>query len=202
MSNLTAGIRRAATPDRATGRPVPSTAGVNDGDPTLQSPTPTRTVGAAAPAFPKSEGAHKSNGWHELTDVEIRAYTETIVALTVAGGQTLTIDPTRVQVWRVAVTGNGATIIIPKPTFPSPSTARKDATERRRTWSCVLIVAVSPGIDFPTVQGALWSEKSAFPNIKNPDGSDPTDYGGVYAFTFLFDPLTNLIYGFEGGLRL
>lgn len=200
MSNLTAGIRRAAKPERATGRSVPSTAGVNDGDPTLQSPTPTRTVGATAPAFPKSEGAHKSNGWYELTDVEMRAYTETMAAVTVVGGQTLTIDPTRVQVYRIEVSG-ATTIMVPKPSFPVPMNARQDAPARHRTWSCVVMIFVPLGGTFPTITGAKWAEGQTTPNIKTPTGEDPTDYGGTYVFTFVYDPVANQVYGFESGAR-
>lgn len=98
MTDLTAGIRRAAAPERARGAAVPSTAGVNSGDPVLQAPTPPSAVGGNAAAFPKLDAGHKSMGWHELTDVEVRAYTETVVALTLTTGQSITIDATAVQV--------------------------------------------------------------------------------------------------------
>ena len=200
MSNLTAGIRRAATPERATGRPVPSTAGVNDGDPILQSPTPARTVGAAAPAFPKSEGAHKSLGWHELTDVEHRAYTETLASFVLTDGQSVTLDPIRVQVYRIEVSG-ATTITVPKPSFPVPANARQDDPARHRTWSCVLMVFVPIGGTVPTITGAKWAEGQTTPNIKTPIGEDPDDYGGTYVFTFVYDPIANQVYGFESGAR-
>lgn len=201
MSDLTSGIRRAAAPQRPRGPAVPTTSGTNSGDPTLQAPAPSRTVGGVAPSFPKSDTGHKSLGWHELTDVEVRAYTETMVALIIGAGETLTVDPTRCQIWRVMVNGAGSTIVIPKPEFPTAATPRQDAPERRRTWSCVLIVNAVTSDSFPTISGALWGEKLAHPDISNPDGSDPVDRSGTYVFSFLYDPVSDVVYGFEGGLR-
>ncbi|MBB4102405.1 hypothetical protein [Allorhizobium borbori] len=200
MTDLTTGIRRAATPERSPGPNVTSTAGVNAGDPTLQSQPPIRTVGATAPAFPKAEGAHKSNGWHELTDVEIRAYTETMVVLNVPDGGSVALDPTRCQIWRVSVAGQ-TTIILPMPEFPTAATPRQDAPERMRTWSCVLMLSVPSGGSIPSFQGVSWSEKATIPDTLNPDGSQPVNYGGLYVFTFLFDPVSNVVLGFEGGMR-
>lgn len=201
MADLTGGIRRAVAPERPSGNKAPSTAGLNAGDPSLVVQEPVKQMPVNAPAFPKSDGAHKSNGWHELTDVEVRAYTETMAAVNLAAGGTLTLDPVRCQIWRVAVTG-ATTIVIPKPTFPSPVNPRQDAPERKRTWSCVLIVSVPSGGSFPTITGAKWSEKASTPNVKNPDGSMPVDMSGRYVFTFVYDPIADEVLGFEGGLRI
>jgi len=201
MADLTSGLRRAETRPRATGPAVPSTAGMNQGENTITGATPSRNVGASAPAYPdKSAGSHKSNAWHEMTDVEFRAYTETMVAITIPVGGSYTLDPTRAQVWRVHVAG-AATIVIPNPTFPVPVTVRQDAPERTKTWSCVLVVNVPTGAPFPTISGAKWSEKASVPNVKNPDGTTPVDFSGRYAFTFVHDPIAGDVLGFEGGLR-
>ncbi|MQV12194.1 hypothetical protein GHL01_00345 [Sinorhizobium meliloti] len=200
MSDLTAGIRRAAAPERTKGAIVPSTAGSNGGDPVLQAPTPSKTVGGSAAAFPKAEAAHKSMGWHELTDVEVRAYTETMVNLELSNGESLTLDPTRVQVTRVEVSGE-TTIIVPKPEFPAAATPRQDSANRHRTWSCVLIVFVPLGGEFPTISGVKFAEGQTAPNLKKPDGTDSADYAGTYVMTFVFDPIAHQVYGFESGMR-
>lgn len=198
--DIVKGIRAREQLERSKGASVPSTAGKNAGDPTLQAPTPVKNVGAFPPAFAKPDAAHKSLEWHELTAVEHRAYMETMVSLSLTDGQSLTLDPTRVQVYRVEVSG-ATTISIPKPTFPEPATPRQDAPERRRTWSCVLMVFVPLGGTFPTIAGAKWAEGQTAPNIKTPTGEDPTDYGGTYVFTFVYDPIANQVYGFESGAR-
>ncbi|OCP07992.1 MULTISPECIES: hypothetical protein [unclassified Ensifer] len=202
MSDLTSGIRRAAAPERKPGAVVTSSSGVNQGDPTLSREPGRETIGSRSKAFPSDAGAgHKSNGWHELTDVEHRAYTETAVNLTLNAGDVLTLDPTRCQNWRVSVNG-ATTIIMPAPSFPEPAVARIDAPERSRLWSCVLIVDVPSGGTFPTIQGAKWSEKAAAPNVKKADGTDPEDWGGRYSFTFVLDPLLGDVIGHEGAVRV
>ncbi len=200
MTDLTAGIRRAAAPERAKGPTVPSTAGSNGGDPVLQAPTPSSAVGGSAASFPKADGAHKTMGWHELSDVEVRAYTETLVALTLMNGEAVTIDPTRCQLWRLSVSGE-TTVVVPRAVFPAPATERRDAPERRRTWSCVVIVSVPSGGKMPTFSGPKWAEGSTQPNIKSADGTTPANLGGVYVFTFMYDPIYNEVLGFESGSR-
>lgn len=199
--DLTGGIRRAAEPPRRAGYSAPSTAGVNQGDPSLSAPVPaTQPAGGSAPAFPSAVGRHEDHGWHEMQAVEHRAYTETLVALSLAAGDTLTIDPTRAQVWRVAVAG-AATIAIPNPSFPEAATARQDAPERKRSWSCVLIVSVPSGVAFPTITGAKWAEGRTAPDLTLPNGSTPASYAGRYVFTFVADPVSGDVLGFEGGSR-
>lgn len=202
MSDLTSGIRRAAAPERKPGAVVTSSAGVNQGDPTLTREPSRETVGSRSKAFPSDAGAgHKSNGWHELTDVEHRAYTETAVILSLNADETLTIDPTRCQVWRVAVNG-ATTIIVPAPSFPEPAIARLDAPERSRIWSCVLLLQVPSGGVFPSIEGAKWSDGATTPYVKKPDGTDPSDWGGRYTFTFVFDPAMGDVIGHEGAVRV
>lgn len=200
--DLTTGIRRAATPPRPQGHRAPSTAGVNQGDPSLSVQPPAGAPsGGQAPAFPAVRSGHEDRGWHELHAVEMRGYTETLVAVTLAPGDTLTLDPTRAQVWRVAVTG-AATIVVPNPSFPEPAVGRQDAPERMRTWSCVLIVSVPSGGVFPTISGATWSEGRSTPDVKLVDGEEPSDFGGRYAFTFVADPVSGDVMGLEAGVRL
>jgi len=202
MSNdFTSGIRRAAAPARSQGHKAPSTAGLNGGDPTLATQAPAvPSTGAMAPAFPVAAGRHEDHGWHEQNATEFRAYTETLVALSLADGETLTIDPTRAQIWRVSVSG-ATTIVIPNPSFPEPAVARQDAPERMRTWSCVLIVSVPSDGTFPVISGARWAEGKTSPNIKLADGTDPDNWGGRYVFTFVHDPVLGSVLGFEGGSR-
>lgn len=200
--DLTTGIRRAATPERPQGHRAPSTSGVNQGDPSLTvSPPATPSAGAQAPAFPAPVGRHEDHGWHELHAVEHRAYTETLVALSLASGESLTIDPTRAQVWRVAVTGAATIFVSTNVEFPEAATPRQDAPERKRTWSWVLIVSVPAGAPFPTIAGAKWSEGRVVPEVRLADGTDPENWAGRYVFTFVHDPLANDILGFEGGAR-
>lgn len=200
--DLTTGIRRAATPPRAPGHRAPSTAGVNQGAPAISAPVPVGAPsGGRAPAFPAPVARHEDRGWHELHAVEMRGYTETLVAVTLGPDETLTLDPTRAQVWRVAVTG-AATIVVPKPEFPEPSVLRQDAPERMRTWSCVLIVSVPSGGIFPTITGAKWSEGGTAPNVLLSDGEEPEDYGGRYIFTFVYDPVDGDVIGIESGVRI
>ncbi len=199
--DLTSGIRRAQAPARPQGHKAPSTAGVNGGDPVLVTQPPAvATAGAQPPAFPAPVGRHEDRGWHELHAVEHRAYTETLVALSLGDGETLTLDPTRAQVWRVAVSGT-TTIAVPNPSFPAAATPRQDAPERMRTWSCVLIVSVTSGGTFPAITGAKWSEGRSTPDLTLADGSEPEDYGGRYAFTFVHDPLSGDVLGMEAGVR-
>lgn len=199
--DLTTGIRRAATPLRPQGHRAPSTAGVNQGDPTLAVQPPiVAPTGGQAPAFPAAVSRHEDHGWNELHAVEMRGYTETLVALTLAPGDTLTLDPTRAQVWRVAVTGS-ATIVIPNPSFPEPAVARQDAPERMRLWSVVLIVEVPAGGTFPAITGAKWSEGRTAPYVDRADGEEPENWGGRYTFTFMHDPINGDVLGFEGGIR-
>jgi hypothetical protein len=199
--DLTSGIRRAAAPVRPAGHKAPSTAGINGGDPVLATQPPAvATPGAQAPAFPASQGRHEDRGWHEMHAVEMRGYTETLVALSLADGETLTLDPTRAQVWRVAVSGS-TTIVVPNPSFPEPAVVRQDAPERMRTWSCVLVVSVPPGGSPPTISGAKWAEGTTSPYLKLADGADPEDWGGRYAFTLVHDPVSNDVMGFVAGAR-
>lgn len=199
--DLTSGIRRAATPARTPGHKAPSTAGLNRGEPVLApQPTAVAATGAQPPAFPTPVSRHEDRGWHELHAVEMRGYTETMVALSLTNGDTLTIDPTRAQIWRVAVSGT-TTIAVPNPQFPVPATLRQDAPERMRTWSCVLIVSVPSGGTPPIINGAKWSEGSTSPYLKLSDDSDPADWGGRYVFTFIADPVSGDVIGFEGGSR-
>lgn len=202
MTDLTSGIRRAQAPARPAGHKAPSTAGLNAGDPVLQTQAPVVPAqGGRPPAFPGSSAQrHEDRGWHEMHAVEMRGYTETLVALSLADSETLTIDPTRAQIWRVAVSGS-TTIVIPNAEFPEPAVVRQDAPERMRTWSCVLIVSVPSGGILPTISGAKWSEGQSAPQVKLADGTDPEDWGGRYAFTFVFDPVSNDVLGFEGGSR-
>lgn len=198
--DLTAGIRRTATPPRSAGHQVAKTIGVNTGEPTLQRES-SQDFSYTAKGFPSIAGAgHKDNTWHELTNVEHRAFTETSLALTLAAGQTLKLDPTRVQIYYVDITGP-ATIDVGPVAFPEPEVPRQDAPERRRTYSSVLRLSIPSGGSFPTIIGAVWSEGRAGPNLTLPDGTEPEDFGGRYTFTFLFDPVIGDILGHEGGLR-
>jgi hypothetical protein len=201
MADLTSGIRRAATPARPQGYKAPSTARLNPGDPSLVAQAPAAPpTGGQAPAFPISNGRHEDRGWNEMHAVEMRGYTETLVALSLADGETLTLDPTRAQVWRVAVSG-ATTIIVPSADFPEPAVARQDAPERLRTWSCVLIVSVPSGEAFPTISGVRWSEGRGTPDLTLADGTEPEDYGGRYTFTFVHDPVSGDVLGMESGAR-
>lgn len=200
--DLTSGIRRAQAPARAPGHRAPSTAGMNGGESVIAPrPPATPARGGQTPAFPTPVARHEDRGWHELHAVEMRGYTETLVAVTLGPDETLTLDPTRAQVWRVAVTG-AATIVVPKPEFPEPSVLRQDAPERMRTWSCVLIVSVPSGGIFPTITGAKWSEGGTAPNVLLSDGEEPEDYGGRYIFTFVYDPVDGDVIGIESGVRI
>lgn len=203
--DLTSGIRRAAAPPRQPGHKPPSTAGVNQGDPTLSpQPPATQPAGGQAPAFPARNGGHEDRGWHELNAVEHRAYVETLVSLGLADGESLTLDPTRAQIWRVAVSGAGI-ITVAIPEFPTASNTRQDAPERKRSWSCVLIVDVAEGATFPSINGVKWSEGRTAPDVTRPDGTVPTEeeggWKGRYVFTFVHDPVAEEVLGFEGGSR-
>lgn len=93
------------------------------------------------------------------------------------------------------------TVNVVKPTFPTPATPRQDAPERMKTWSTVLIISVPSGGTFPTITGVKWPEASPSPNLLRADGSEPTNYGGVYVMTLMFDPIYNEVLGFEAGCR-
>lgn len=199
--DLTTGIRRAATPLRPQGHRAPSTAGVNQGDPKLAVQPPVGSPsGGHAPAFPSPVHRHEDRGWHELQAVEHRAYAETLVSVSLAGGDTLTIDPSLAQVWRVQASG-GATIHVPAGELPLPSVPRQDAPERMRLWSVVLIVEVPAGGTFPAITGAKWSEGRTAPYVDRADGEEPENWGGRYTFTFMHDPINGDVLGFEGGIR-
>lgn len=199
--DLTGGIRRAQAPARAPGHRAPSTAGVNAGDATIApQPAALPSAGAKAPAFPIRVSRHEDHGWHELHAVEHRAYTETMVSLSLAPGETLILDPTRAQVWRVSVTG-AATISVPVPEFPEPAVVRQDAPERGRTWSCVLFVEVASGGVLPAITGVSWAEGAAGPDFLLADGEEPEDWAGRYVITLVHDPVAGDVLGFEGGAR-
>jgi len=201
MTDLTGGIRRAAEPPRPQGHREPSTAGRNAGEPTLTgSPPAEAPQGANSPRFPVPVRRHEDHGWHELHAVEHRAYTETLVAVTLGEGEGLVIDPTAAQIWRVAVEG-AATITIPNAEFPQPRAVRTDSPERMRSWSCVLIVSVGEDAPFPVIEGAKWEEGRAAPDVLPPDGSTPDSWQGRYVFTFVHDPVSDDVLGFEGGSR-
>lgn len=202
MTDLTGGIRRAAEPPRPQGHREPSTAGRNAGDPTLTGRAPVVPAGASAPAFPVPVRRHEDHGWHEMHAVEHRAYTETMVAVELTAGQSLTLDPTRAQVWRVLANGNGITISVPMPEFPAPDTVRQDGPERLRTWSCVLIVEVPDAYTLPSIVGANWSEHQDSPNVSDGSGLQQESFGGVYMFTFMFDPVGERVLGAVGGMRI
>jgi hypothetical protein len=148
-------------------------------------------------------GKHEDRGWHEMHAVEMRGYTETMVAMTLGEGEAIEIDPTRAQIWRIEVTGTTGTISVSTEAFPTPTNPRKDAPERMRTWSCVLLVSVAAGAVFPSVVGVKWSEGRTEPDVTMPDGSVPDEDGwpGRYYFTFLHDPVAGDVLGFEGGAR-
>ncbi len=199
--DLTGGIRRAQAPARAPGHRAPSTAGINGGDAVIApQPAATSAAGAKAPAFPVAVARHEDRGWHELHAVEHRAYTETLVSVTLGSGDTLTLDPTRAQVWRVTAPGD-ATVVVPSAAFPDPATPRQDSPERMRTWSCVLILEVPAGSAFPSITGARWAEGNEHPYVLLGDGDEPEDYGGVYVYTFVHDPISGHVLGMESGAR-
>ena len=200
MTELTTGIRRAAVPERKPGRRPPSTAGRNGGEPHLQGQAPVAPAQGRAAAFPVAVQRHEDHGWHEVHAVEMRGYTETLVSVSLAPGETLLLDPTRAQVWRVSVSGS-ATIPVPVPEWPEPAVVRQDAPERCRTCSCVLVVEVASGGAFPTITGVAWAEGAATPDILLADGEEPDDWGGRYVFTLLHDPVVGDVLGFEGGSR-
>lgn len=75
MGDFTGGIRRAAEPQRRPGHRAPSTAGVNQGAPSISGQAPaTQPVGGNAPAFGREVARHEDHGWHELHAVEHRGY--------------------------------------------------------------------------------------------------------------------------------
>lgn len=201
-TDLTGGIRRAAEPPRRPGHTAPSTAGINQGSPTLAAQPPaTQPSGGNARAFGREVHRHEDRGWHELHAVEHRAYMETVVAVTVADGETLVLDPTRAQVWRVAVTGAATISLVPAPEFPEAATPRQDAPERMRTWSLVLLLEVPPGGDLPAFTGVKWPGGTAAPQLTD-DGLPPSGgWGGRYTFTLVHDPVAGDVLGHPGGIR-